>query len=223
MKKAAANKCSIVVILFLFPFTQGCLGPVKELYPRDSDQRNISIYIVSHGWHAGIAVPTNEIPTDVWINDDALPPVDFIEFGWGDAGYYQARQVTLGLILRASFWPTPSVLHIAGFASPVPQYFSASQVVEVRISEEGMRELAKFIAGYFQVDDEGYAIPDGDGLYGTHNSFYKAETYYYLPKTSNTWTARALRSTGAPVTPLYGLTSGNVMYQARRVGTVVGE
>lgn len=223
MKKTAAQKCCLIALLFLFPFCQGCLGPVLELYPRDPGQRNIPVYIVSHGWHAGIAFSTEDIPTDVWVSDDTLPPTHFLEIGWGDAGYYQAEQITFGLILRASFWPTPSVMHVAGFNSPVPQYFGASEVVEVLISEEGMRELAKFISGFFTTDEEGYAIALGGGLYGTYSSFYEGETYYFLPKTSNTWTARALRSTGAPVTPAYGLTSGNVMYQARRIGRVVGE
>ena len=223
MKKSAANRFRLIAVLFFFPLWQGCFGPVAELYPQDPDQRPISVYIIQHGWHAGIAISTEHIPDDVWIQDDTLPPVNYLEIGWGDHGYYKADQITFGLIARASFWPTPSVMHVAGFQTPVPQYFGGSQVVEVQISEQGMRELASFISGYFQEDDQGRAKPDGGGLYGTYSSFYKAETYYYLPKTSNTWTARALRSTGAPITPLYSMTSGNVMYQARRIGTVVNE
>lgn len=223
MKGAAAKYSSFTTLLLLFPLIQGCLGPIIELYPKDPDQRNISIYIISHGWHAGIALPIQDIPSDIWIYDDVFPSVNYLEIGWGDAGYYQASKISLGLIMRASFWPTPSVLHVAGFDTPVAQYFKDSQVVEVQISEKGMRALVMFIVGYFQTDDEGNAMPIGRGLYGTYSSFYKSKTYYYLPKTSNTWTARALRSTGSPVTPLYAFTSGNVMYQARRIGSVINQ
>ncbi|MEX0929066.1 MAG: DUF2459 domain-containing protein [Balneolales bacterium] len=210
-------------LIVLLPLVQGCLGPVQELYPRNPDQRTVSIYIISHGWHAGIAFHTEDIPGSAWIRDDSFPAVNYLEVGWGDKGYYQASEITPGLIIKASFWPTPSVLHVAGFNTPTPRYFAGRQVVEVRITQEGMRELSAFIAGYFQTDDQGQAKPSGCGLYGTYSSFYEAETWYYLPKTSNTWTARALRATGAPVTPLYALTSGNVMYQARRIGEVISE
>jgi uncharacterized protein (TIGR02117 family) len=216
-------KSSSLLSAAMFLLVQGCLGPVKELYPPAPEQRTVSVYIVSHGWHAGIAVHSEDIPMEVWIKDDVMPPVRFLEIGWGDQGYYQAPRINLGLILKASFWPTPSVMHLAGFNLPVSQYFAASQVIEVRISEEGMRELAKFITASFQTDEEGRGIPKGSGLYGTYSFFYKAEGYYYLPKTSNMWTAQALRSTGAPITPIYGFTAGNVTYQAGRIGKVLNK
>ncbi|MEX0684848.1 MAG: DUF2459 domain-containing protein [Balneolales bacterium] len=221
--KKTTNGYVLIPLLVFFSVWQSCLGPVTERYPRDTDKRPVSIYVVQHGWHAGIVLPTGHIPTDLWVEDTTFPTVNFLEIGWGDRGYYQADQVTLGILMRASFWPTPSILHIAGFQTPVADYFAGSQVIEIQITEEGMKELVNFITSYFQTDKNGFAIADGGGLYGTYSSFYKAKTYYYLPKTSNTWTARALRSTGAPITPIYGLTSGNVMYQARRAGTIVNE
>ena len=48
--------------------------------------------------------------------------------------------------------------------------------------------------------------------------FYPARERYYLWRTCNTWTARALRAAGVPITPLYAITAGNVMYQARQSG-----
>ena len=48
--------------------------------------------------------------------------------------------------------------------------------------------------------------------------FYVARDKYFLLRTCNTWTARALRSAGLPITPLYAVTAGNVMGQARRFG-----
>lgn len=36
--------------------------------------------------------------------------VPFLEFGWGDKGFYQAETISAGLALQAMFWPTDAVM-----------------------------------------------------------------------------------------------------------------
>jgi hypothetical protein len=45
-----------------------------------------------------------------------------------------------------------------------------------------------------------------------------AREKYSLLKTCNTWTARALRSAGLPITFLYAVSAGNLMDQTRPLG-----
>ena len=52
-----------------------------------------------------------------------------------------------------------------------------------------------------------------------YHPLYRARERYFLLKTCNTWTAQALRMTGAPITAPYALTAGNVMGQVRRLAT----
>ncbi|MEX2456036.1 MAG: DUF2459 domain-containing protein, partial [Balneolaceae bacterium] len=183
--------------LFLFFLvTTGCLGPVTELYPEDEDERPIPIYLISHGWHVGIAIESTYIK-DHLPDHEKMPAAKYLKFGWGDGKYYSDSDAGFGLLIRAALWPTRSVLHVVGMDVPPDRYFSRSDIIKVQISRQGADEFAQFISDRFRRHDEGNVLFYDDGLYN-NSSFFEATGLYYLPKTSNTWTARALRSTGYP-------------------------
>lgn len=205
------------LLVFLLIST-GCLSPVKELYPEDEDQRPISAYIISHGWHVGIAIESEHI-RQILPEHEQMPSAEFLKFGWGDNRYYIDSDAGFGLMLRAALLPTRSVIHVVGIDMPVESYFSASTIVKVQITKEGAEKMGEFIADRFRRFDDEVRFA-ADGLY-SNSAFFDATGFYYIPKTSNTWTARALRRTGYPITPLYAVTSGNVVRQARSDGEVI--
>ncbi len=59
------------------------------------------IYIVSHGWHTGLVVPAKGIQNILPKLRKRFGDIPYIEFGWGDKDYYQAREITSGLTLKA--------------------------------------------------------------------------------------------------------------------------
>ncbi|MEX0647054.1 MAG: DUF2459 domain-containing protein [Balneolaceae bacterium] len=197
-------------------FMIGCLGPVAELYPDDEDLRPVPVYVVSHGWHVGIAMESSFI-RDKLQDHPEMPEAAILKFGWGDNRYYPHSSPGFGFLVRAGLWPTRSVLHVVGIDIPIERYFTNSDIIKIQVSEEGVEELARFIAERFRTDENGRMQFSDEGLY-TNSAFFEANGYYYLPKTSNTWTARALRKTGYPITPFYAVTSGNVVRQARKDG-----
>jgi len=206
-------------LLPLLIFLAGCLGPVRELYPADESERPIPVYVVSHGWHVGIAIEQEYIK-HLLPGHPAMPESGMLKFGWGDNKYYTDHDAGLVLMLRAALIPTGSVIHVVGIDIPLEHYFSASNIIRVQISQTGAEKLGKFIADRFRRDDEGNIIFASDGLYA-NSKFFQANGHYYFPKTSNTWTASALRQTGYPITPFYAVTSGNVIRQARKDGVVI--
>ncbi|MCC5913498.1 MAG: DUF2459 domain-containing protein [Balneolaceae bacterium] len=203
-------------IFLIVPFLLcSCMGPITELYPEDEAERPITVYIVSHGWHAGIAIESDAIKEYLPDHPD-MPEAEYLKFGWGDGRYYTDSEAGFGLMMRAAFLPTRSVIHVVGIDIPVDRYFTGSQIVRIKVSEDGAREMGKFVNDRFRLRD-GEVQSAGHGLY-TNSHFYEANGRYYLPKTSNVWTARALRQTGFPITVLYTFTSGNVVSQAAREG-----
>lgn len=209
-----------IAVLLIFGLTiSGCLSPVTELYPEDEELRPLPVYILSHGWHVGIAIESKYI-SHKFPEHDKMPEARYLKFGWGDHRYYPHDDPGIGMLLRAALLPTRSVLHVVGVDIPLENYFAGSDVIRVRVSEEGMEELAKFINDRLRLTDDGEITYTADGLY-SNSAFFEANGFYYIPKTSNTWTARALRQTGAPITPFYAVTSGNVIYQARQAGEVI--
>lgn len=206
------NTLRLIIVILL----TGCLGPVQELYPGDESLRPVPVYIISHGWHTGIAVQKdyicNELP-----DDEQIPNGNYLMFEWGDGRYFPHEDPGFGLLLRAALLPTSSVIQITGLISRPDRSFSNSRVIQVQVTEEGVRELGQFILGELRMGEDGKLIFAEDGLY--HNSlFFEADKLYFLPRTSNKWTARALRKTGYPITPFWAFTSGNVIKQANNDG-----
>jgi uncharacterized protein (TIGR02117 family) len=197
----------------------GCLGPVKKLYPENENQRPIPAYVVSLGWHVGIALDS-EYLVEKLPEHKRLPDTEHLLVGWGDNKYYPAERAGVGLFLRAAFLPTQSVIHVVGFDEEAENYFGESDVVKVQLSKQGMEAMSHFVSEQFKYDDGGDLKFAADGLYPTSN-FFEAKGFYFFPKTSNKWAAKVLRKSGFPITPFYAMTSGNVIKQARKSGKVI--
>ena len=200
----------------------GCAKSIEGLYPPAPAELVQPIYVINHGWHTGIAVRRAGIPEGVWPEHADLADSEYLEVGWGNREFYMAPEGTPGLALKAALWPTPSVLHVAGFDGPVPQFFRQREIVEILVSARGFQRLAAFIGDAYAKDGAGRTMVLGQGQYA-NSRFYAAREKYSLLKTCNTWTARALRSAGLPITSLYAVSAGNVMAQTRPLGRRINE
>jgi uncharacterized protein (TIGR02117 family) len=212
---------TMAVLSFLISLASlACAGPIENLYPPRESEPSGSVYLVSHGWHAGIVIKREDIPSDVWPENEDFPDAEYLEVGWGDQDYYQAPGFNLWIALKAAFWPTPSVLHIVGFNGPIESYFPESDIIELKLSQRGFKQLCGYIQNSYARDDSGKTIRLGPGLYGD-SAFYLSNEKFYLFKTCNVWTAKAIRSAGCPITPFYAITVENLMFQARKFGRVL--
>jgi len=207
--------CGIALIV-----TAGCLGPVAALYRSGPGDPSTPVWVVDHGWHTGLVVERAAIPAGLWPEQDDLAPAPYLEVGWGDAAFYRAQNPGVGLALKAAFGSAGSVLHVVALPAPPDRIFDGRQVVEIRLSRPGSQALVRFVDESFARGERGRTPRLGPGLYG-NSAFYPARGRYHLLNTCNTWVADALRSAGAPITPAYAMTAGNVMWQARRLAIPV--
>jgi uncharacterized protein (TIGR02117 family) len=211
-RRARARPAVLAVLLAL-----ACSTPVTPGAPFAPAPASRSIWVVSHGWHLGLAVARADVAPGLWPERDDLGPLAFLEVGWGDGEYYPAERGTVGQALRAAFRSSGSVLHVAAFDRHPTQYFAGGDVTEIRVSTRGFEGLCRFIAAHYAKDDSGRAIAVGPGLYGP-SRFYRAHGQYRLLDNSNHWTARALQSAGVPLDPDAALTAGQVLAQLRALG-----
>ena len=184
----------------------------QHLPASKEDERKI--YVVSHGWHTGIVVPKQALGRQLGFLENDFVGAQYYEFGWGDKGFYQAKEITSGLTIRAIFWPTESVMHIVALPSPPQQYFTNSETIEVKISSDGMEKLVNAISNSFRRNDPGNVLKTDSGLYG-QSLFYEGKGRYYMTNTCNSWVARMLNSAGVPIRTILTLTAGSVMGQTR--------
>ena len=148
---------------------------------------DIPLYVVTHGWHTGLAMRAADIDFARW---RPLPHLrsKYLEVGWGDRDYYPAPGFNLWYAFKALAWPTPSVLHVVGFDEPPARYFPGSEVVELRLPRERFDRLLAYLTASFEPD----AAPIAPSLYAT-GAFYPSREKFHLFKTCNVWVARALR------------------------------
>lgn len=193
-----------------------CAAPIKNLYPPRNDiSESKRIYIIKYEWHTGIAFNRKEASPYLPLLNDEFSKVKFIEVGWGDKAYFMADKGTMLLAIKAVLWPTRSVLHVWGFNRDPVLVFGDSRVMEISVSDQGFINMIQYFNNSFAVDSDMQNIKMNKGKDGL-SQYYLSNEKYYGFKTCNVWTAKAIRKTGYPITPLYALSARNVFYQVNR-------
>ncbi len=195
--------------------TAGCAAPTKSLFPPAAGEPVHTVHVVNHGGHTGLVIARADLPADWPALEDFLR-ARFLEFGWGDAGYYPAERPGLWVAAKAVCWPTPSVLHVAAIPDDIREEFPDNDIVAVELSEAGFERLRDRLRHTFHLA-EGRPVAAARGLYG-NGKFYRARGKFYFPRTCNYWSASALRAAGCPVTPARACTAGGVMAQVKKIG-----
>lgn len=178
-----------------------------------------SVHVVSHGWHTGVVVRRSDVTADSGLPLADFPGAEYIEFGWGERNYYQARDADLVTILRATFVPGPGVLHVVGVTGPVATAFPHSEVVELPVTRAGLDRLVQTLSASIERDAAGQPRYLGPGLYGD-SRFYGSVEQFDLIHNCNAWTAKTLNATGLPVES--ALSATGLMSNARTLARTLG-
>jgi len=178
-----------------------------------------AIYVVQHGWHAGIAVRRADVSEDAWPVLDAFPDAAYLEVGWGEAQYYPGTSRGVWGLARAGAWPTGSVLHVVPVDQAVPDRFSNRTVVQVPVTRAELEALVAFVAESFAVDSTGNATAAAPGAY-TDSRFYASSLTYHVFNNCNHWAAGVLEAAGCDASPRWTFTVGQVVEQAEECGTL---
>lgn len=147
------------------------------------------LYVVNHGWHSGIVVERAELVKKRPGLEPDLGQARYVEIGWGEEDFYQAKETNIFMAARAVLWLNPSVLQVVPFDEPPRRYFPQSEIREVRTDQAGYDATLDYIAESFK------RMPGldrrGSSLYG-NGWFYRSKESFHLFNTCNRWTARAL-------------------------------
>lgn len=201
----------IIQILACLVLFAGCsAGPfiVTQAEPIGVD--STEIFVVSHGRHTGLIVPADTIQSRLPELKNRFSNALYLEFGWGDEKFYQADEITSGLVMQAIFWPTESVMHVVAIPQKPDIYFHNSAVESRYLEPKNYATLLLFIEKSFSRNSVDKIIGMKNGIYG-NSQFYKGAGDYYLMNTCNTWTAKGLKSAGIDIHPTFKLTAESIM------------
>lgn len=192
----------------------GCCAPVEGLYPPADGQATRQIFVVDNHWHTGLILRTADLSPGLKAKLPRTAGSEYVEFGWGDEGFYRASQVTSGLAVQAMFFSQGTVLHIQTLASAPAAHYEGYivDIYRLRVSDAGFRNLTDYLEASFASDPAGQSEELGPGFMPT-SWFYRARGRYSVFHTCNQWTADALRTTGFPITAFYASTASNVAFQ----------
>lgn len=205
------NHRSILCLISSILLLAACSDKPYALVPAavSDTGRSQQIFIVNHGHHTGIVIPGEVLNEAVPELTERFGTPHYYEIGWGDREFYQAQQVNTSLALQALLWSGGAVLHIVAFSEDPISFFSSEPVISTCLSENELDSLKLFIVSSFSRSSNNSITTLQTGIYG-NSQFYTAEGRYHLFNTCNTWTAKALKSSGFKIYPLAALTSGSI-------------
>ncbi|MBU2569151.1 MAG: DUF2459 domain-containing protein [Gammaproteobacteria bacterium] len=191
----------------------GCGSSPSALYAKGAEQ--MIVHVIDHGLHTGIVVDARTAADSVSGLAFDLNEIGFIEFGWGDRAFYQAESFSLWLAIKALFFPTESVMHVAGLRHHPEHYFRRSDIERILLSKSQLVAMLGFINQSFVRDGQGDLINLGRGLYA-YSRFYSATSSYHIFNNCNTWTMEALSEADVATDSPLALTARGVMRRVRR-------
>ena len=159
----------------------------------EHDERT-PLLVFSHEHHTGLVLPRKALKSE-------LPEIAtqstgvWLEFGWGDEGFYRSEAVTFPPRLPCFSLPHPrrdACRLKQRPASPRLRLCTRSPLLSHEPTEE---ILVRRLAAQFARDSKGRLLPLGPGRYGA-SQFYSARARFFFPKTCNAWTASHLRALG---------------------------
>ena len=192
-----SNLCLLTLMLLFVLGRAGC-APLQQISPET--EKKITLYLVGHGWHTGIVIPAAAIPEHLLPVRQFYDEYTYFELSWGDEDFFKSNEFKVSTLLKAALLPSASVMHVVGFNGQVMNYFPISDVIRLSLADQNFLMLCEFISNSFDYSQQGKIEKLGPGLYGDSH-FFRAHEKYYLPKTCNVWTGKALQRSGYPISP----------------------
>lgn len=208
----------VVLLIWGLLFAVRCHLPRQATVP--TADSTSTIYLVRHGWHAGIALRRSDVPERAWPTLHSIPNTRFVEIGWGEAHYYPGLSRGVWGLLRAGAWPTNSVVHVVPVDEAIRHRFDQHTIVRIDVGRAELAGLATYIARSFSVSPPDSASPVEPGYYA-NSQFYTSPLSYHLFNNCNHWAAGALEAAGCDTSPRWTFRVKGVIRQARTCGTLV--
>jgi uncharacterized protein (TIGR02117 family) len=189
----------------------------RALYPVAAGTPAVTVFVVSHGYHAGIVLP-RVVLADVASRrgyaallaaSTRFAAFPFLEMGWGDEEFYRSvptiASVTVPMAARALFLAgNASVLHVVGLSYPPRAAFPLADIIALDLSADGFDRMLTRIDATFAPSAGGPVEDGGPGLYGP-SRFYRARGAFNILHVCNHWLADLLDAAGVPTAPVLAI------------------
>jgi hypothetical protein len=173
-----------------------------------------AIFVVRRALHTGIALQATDLEETRLRELARADGARIVEFGWGDAAYYQANEKSPWLAL-ATIFPSDSVVSVLALPEISRAAAGDYEVVELPVSAGELRAVIDSIEEAFATNAP---LPTGRTRRTDAGElrFHAGKESFHLLRMCNRWTTDRLRVAGCAVRPLPVLTPNRAMREARR-------
>lgn len=148
------------------------------------------VLVQSNGYHAVLIVENRDrLP----LGPPENPRAPWLEFSWGDRGFYMESRFWPWDVFGTVLWPTESVVYVR--ARSRPPALGAAGVTSIEMDAASLRGLLAAVEGCIRRDGEGRIdpfprVPDYSGR------FYPARGRYLWSDNCNRWLVERLHDAG---------------------------
>lgn len=202
-------RAAILLLIACLPLA-GCSS---ERTVADSERSQV-VYVVRRGWHSGVALATADWPQRDWPLLTTFHDARYLEFGWGDADFYQADKPGAGMALAAVLWPSSTVMEVVPLHAAPPPGTDDFEAVAVHVTNSELKAIVSSLDASFEqpISPTGKTYRTAGG----EARFYRARGNFYLFRMCNRWTAELLQLAGCSVSPRLTMTAGHLIEAARK-------
>jgi hypothetical protein len=182
---------------------------VQETVPQ-----NDVVYLIQHGWHTDLAIPSRELHGKMTEFQRIFPGLQVLVVGFGKRTFMVAPVTTSGDLLIGPFPGEGTVLAVGLTAAPALAYDHGIEAT-LALPPGGAERLSDFIWTTLDVKND-TPVRIRDGFY-PGSVFYASRTGYAGTYTCNTWSVDALRAAGLHIDPTGVVFADQAMSRAARL------
>lgn len=194
-------------VLVALPLLYATAALILGLIPVNRDWRpapeGITVWLVTNGVHAGIAMPVRTDTIDwstVFPRSDMRDGRgDIVTVGWGDRKFFLETPTWADLSATTA---VNALMGVDGTLVHVEYGYAPAQdpdAIRLLITQEAYARLVKYVHGSVQPGERDVARVIRGHHYADDDAFYEAHGRYSLFLTCNQWTRNALSSAGVRV------------------------
>jgi uncharacterized protein (TIGR02117 family) len=171
-----------------------------------------TIYFIYRGWHTSILLDAKILAAQNPQLASDLVGQTYARIGWGDGDYFTGKNKSTTTAAKALVASGYSAVQLLAYDYEPFEEIPVETIVPLALTDQGLQELVRFLGDSIAQDENGRPIrlpAFGDAM----GSFFRSKDHYSLFSNCNTWSGRALRAAGLPVSTR--LTAQGVFAQAR--------
>ena len=175
---------ALYMAIFTPPDPEVTLPSVNDL-----KQAQYNIYVANWGFHTAIIL---EQPSGWSLGPPNHPQARYVEYSWGDKGFFMLADSSIPGTLAAGVLPTASVVYLRGRDALPTEQNGVRQLYHRQVTPQQLHSLVDALEQSFQREPQGDRVEPYTLATRFAGQFFPGREYYVIWSDCNAWTLKHL-------------------------------